>query len=54
MHALQKKGVRFSVLFSAAKNVYELNQYYQRGVSVDELFGGGTDNDLVDDACYAT
>lgn len=30
----------------------ELNQYYQRGVSVDELFGGGTDNDLVDDACY--
>lgn len=34
---------------SPAKNVYELNQYYQRGFSVDELFGGGTDNDLVDD-----
>ena len=27
---------------------------YQRGVSVDELFGGGTDNDLVDHACYVT
>ena len=51
MHALQKRGLGTLYFFSAAKNVYELNQYYQRGVSVDELFGGGTDNDLVDDAC---
>ena len=54
MHALQKRGLGTLYFFSAAKNVYELNQYYQRGVSVDELFGGGTDNDLLDDACYVT
>ena len=46
-----KKGYSTYFFRSPAKNVYELNQYYQRGFSVDELFGGGTDNDLVDDAC---